>query len=144
MPIFQTFTSFNSRDVFWLFKRGFFLTWGHCCGTLSRQVQCSSGWNKMCLWILMKLENSWIVQLALLRENESSSDSRRRADLGERGQHCAHHGLALLGKCFFGCLWHIFIHVELLPSPGIKYDTVRDATWSWCPPLIFHFVTIYV
>lgn len=33
----------------------------------------------------MKLGNSWIVNLAVLRENESSSDSRRRTDLGAEG-----------------------------------------------------------
>jgi len=42
----------------------------------------------------MKPENSWIVKLAVLRENGSSSDSWRRPDLGRRGQHCTHHGLA--------------------------------------------------
>lgn len=98
----------------------------------------------MCLWILTKLENSWIGQLALLRENESSTDSWRRADLGGKGQCCAHHGLALLGKYFFGCLLHIFIHVELLPSPGIKSGTIQGATWSWCPPLIFHSLLLYI
>lgn len=33
----------------------------------------------------MELGNSWVVELAVLRENESGSDSWRRTDLGAEG-----------------------------------------------------------
>lgn len=61
----------------------------------------------------MELGNSWVVELAVLRENESGSDSWRRTDLGAEGSSLGY--------------W------ESASFPGTYSSSFRDVIIVWYP-----------